>query len=38
MVELNGERGMMAITAPRMTAALQAHLRAGGMPNHFTMH
>ena len=28
----------MAITAPRMTAALQAHLRAGGLPDHFTMH
>ena len=38
MVELNGERGMMAITAPHMTAALQAHLRAVGMPGHFTMH
>ena len=31
MVELNGERGITTITAPRMTAALQAHLRAGGM-------
>ena len=28
----------MAITAPRMTATLQAHLRAGGLPYHFTMH
>ena len=34
----NGERGIPAITVPRMTAALQAHLRAGGMPDHFTMH
>ena len=38
MVELNGERGTTAITAPRMTAAPQAHLRAGGMTDHFTMH
>ena len=37
MVERNGERGSMAITAPRMTAALQAHLRAGGLPDHSTM-
>ena len=28
----------MAITTPRMTAALQAHVRAGGLPDHFTMH
>ena len=28
----------MAITAPRMTAALQAHLRARRMTDHFTMH
>ena len=38
MVERNGERGTMAITAPRMTAALQAHLRARRMTDHFTMH
>ena len=38
MVELNGERGTIAITASRMTAALQAHLGAGGMTDHFTMH
>ena len=31
-------RGTMAITAPRMTAALQVHLREGGMTEHFTMH
>ena len=36
VVELNGVRGTMAITAPRMTAALLAHLRAGGMTDHFT--
>ena len=28
--ELNGEWGTVALTAPRMTAALQAHLREGG--------
>ena len=28
----------MAITAPRMTATLQAHLRAGGLLYHFKMH
>ena len=38
MVELNCERGTMAITAPHMTAALQAHLREGRMTDHFTMH
>ena len=38
MVELIGERRTMAITAPRMTAALQAHLRAGGVTDRFTMH
>ena len=38
VVECNGERGSVAITAPRMTATLQAHLRAGGLPDHFTMH
>ena len=32
-----GERGSVAITAPRMTATLQAHLRAGGLPDHVTM-
>ena len=38
MVEGNGERGSVAITAPRMTATLQAHQRAGGSPDHLTMH
>ena len=38
MVELNGERETMVATAPCMTAALQAHLRAGGMTDQFTMH
>ena len=38
VVESNGERSSVAITAPRMTATLPAHLRAGGLPDHFTMH
>ena len=38
VVECNGEGGSMTITAACMTAALQAHLRAGGLPDHFTMH
>ena len=38
VVERNRERGSVAITAPRTTAALQAHLRAGGLPDDFTMH
>ena len=31
-------RGSVALSAPRMTAALQEHLRTAGMPEHFTMH
>ena len=38
MVELNGERRITAITAPLMTIALQAHVRAGGVSDHVTMH
>ena len=38
VAECNGERGSVAITAPRMTAAVQAHLRARGLSDHFTMH
>ena len=38
MLELEVEREMMAITAPLTTAASQAQLRAGGIPDHFTMH
>ena len=37
MAEGNGESGSAVIAAPRMTATLQAHLRAGGLPDHFTM-
>ena len=37
MVEQNGERRITALTAARITAALQAHLRARGVPDHFTM-
>ena len=33
MLECNGERKSVAITVPRMTAALQAHLRAGELPD-----
>ena len=32
MVDESGERGTVPLTAPRMTAALQAHLRAAGIP------
>ena len=38
MVDENGGRGTVPLTAPRMTAALQAHLRAAGIPGQFTMH
>ena len=38
MVDENGGRGTVPLTAPRMTAALQAHLRAAGIPRPFTMH
>ena len=38
VVEGIGEKGSVAITAPRMTATLQAHLRAGGLPDPFTIH
>ena len=38
MVDESGERGTVPLTAPRMTAALQAHLRAAGIPGQFTMH
>ena len=38
VVLADGGRGPVALSAPRMTAALQGHLRAAGMPDHFTMH
>ena len=38
MMDENGGRGTVPLTAPRMTAALQAHLRAYGIPGQLTMH
>ena len=38
MVDEDGERGTVPLTAPRMTAALQVHLRAAGIPGQLTMH
>ena len=38
MVDENGGRGTVPLTAPRMTAALQARLRAAGIPGQFRMH
>ena len=37
MVDEDGGRGTVALTAPRMTAALQAHLRAAGISGQYTM-
>ena len=34
----DGGRESVALSAPRMTAKFQGHLRAAGMPDHFTMH
>lgn len=33
-----GVRGELPLTAPQMTTSLQSHLRAAGLPDHFTMH
>ena len=39
VVEANRERGSVAIIAPRLTASLKAHPRAGGgLSDHVTMH
>lgn len=38
VVEPNGDRGCAPMTAKAMTDALQAHLRAAGLPGHYTMH
>ena len=38
VVPTDGGRGPVPVTAQRMTAALQGHLRAAEMPDHFTMH
>ena len=38
VVLTDGRRGAVALSAPRMTASLQGHLRVAGLPDHFTMH
>ena len=38
VVEPNGTRGTVAVSASRMTAGLQMHLRAAGLPEHYSMH
>ena len=37
-VEPNGGRGTVALSAPRMTAAFQMHLRAAGLSGNDTTH
>ena len=36
-VQEDGQRGVLPLTAPQMTAAWQAHLRDASLPAHFTM-
>ena len=38
VVTAEGGRGSLPLPADRMTTALQGHLRAAGLPSHFTMH
>ena len=38
LVLADGSRGPVPMSAQRMTAALQGHLRMAGLPDHFTMH
>ena len=38
VVTAGGDRSNLPLPAARMTIALQAHLRAAGLPSHFTMH
>lgn len=38
LVLADGSKGAVPMPAQRMTAALQGHLRMGGLPDHFTMH
>ena len=38
VVEAEGQRGHEPMTAPRMKTAFQRHLRAAGLPDHFTIH
>ena len=37
VVTTEGGRGSRPLSAARMTASLQAHLREAGLPSHFTM-
>ena len=37
VVTAEGGRGSLPLPAARMATALQAHLRAAGLPSHFTM-
>lgn len=37
-VDPDGRRGPVAVSAPRMTVALQMHLRAAGLADHNSMH
>ena len=38
VVTAEGGRGSLPLPVARMMTALQAHLRAPGLPSHFTMH
>lgn len=38
VVAADGRRDIVPLTAVQMTTSLQAHLRAAGLPAHFTMH
>ena len=38
VVTAEGSRSSLPLPAARMMAALQGHLRAPGLPSHFTMH
>ena len=38
VVTAGGDRGNLPLPPTRMTTALQAHLRAAGLTDHFTMH
>ena len=37
-VTADGQRGQLPLLPHQMTAALQKHLRAAGLPDHFTLH
>ena len=38
MVTAEGARGSLPLSTARMTTTLRGHLRAAGLPSHFTMH